>query len=329
MLNRKALLTFLILALLYSCTQTRLSLDDIEDPKDESILDILKKPNLKVLDIGNSYTDDATALLPLVVKHSGVTLNDVVLCKLVRGGASFMDWCNVHDNIDKKSYSFKRIIGDLEIPLSPEKSGAGDGSLMRRVLSEVEWDIIIIHQVSTYAPYYSLWNKLDSCGYLDTFLGIIKKYRPESEIGFLLVHSYWDQYKGNKEHSSLLRWQKIADSARQLQVDYGIRFIIPYGTAIENLRSSEVNNEYDLTRDGTHCGIGLCQYTAACCYYESLICPRTGVSCLGNTSRFNASQTKSEFPVISVTDNNARIAQVAAIMAIKDMTHCKAPDRND
>ena len=131
------------------------------------------------------------------------------------------------------------------------------------------------------------------------------------------------------EKSSYERWKLICSATKSLQEEYGIDFIIPYGTAIENLRSSSLNNEYDLTRDGLHLTYGLGRYTAACCYYESLIAPRSGISVLGNAARYDASQAaSSKYPSISVTDENALIAQKAAVLATKHMFECINPEKN-
>ena len=81
-----------------------------------------------------------------------------------------------------------------------------------------------------------------------------------------------------------------------------------------------------MTRDGTHCGYGLAEYTAACCYYESLIAPRCGISVVGNSARIDVSDKKSKYPPVNVTDKNAIIAQMAAYMATKDMYHCQNPE---
>ena len=63
-------------ACLISLGSCRSRIADPEMPEwdDASIEVVLKKPNLKVLDIGNSYTNDATALLPTVVKNSGADI---------------------------------------------------------------------------------------------------------------------------------------------------------------------------------------------------------------------------------------------------------------
>ena len=81
-----------------------------------------------------------------------------------------------------------------------------------------------------------------------------------------------------------------------------------------------------MTRDGTHCGYGLAQYTAACCYYESLIAPRCGISVLGNSARIDVSAKESMYPSVNVTDENALIAQEAAYLATKDMYLCQNPE---
>ena len=68
---------------LLSCTdKIEIPYDDISDPS--SIQHILKKPNLKVLDIGNSYSDGALALLPTVANNCKVDVKDMCLYKFIR-----------------------------------------------------------------------------------------------------------------------------------------------------------------------------------------------------------------------------------------------------
>ncbi|MBR4369130.1 MAG: DUF4886 domain-containing protein [Prevotella sp.] len=288
---------------------------------------VLKKAELRVLDIGNSYTTGATRLLPLIAKASKADLSTMCLYQCIRGGASFKNWVDIYnDNDTKTSYSITKVIGGLPANVQTGKGKVGDGKLFRDVLTHETWDLIIIHQYSLFAPYYSKWNTNSAAGYLDELISIIKKHQPNAELGFLLVHSYWSGYENNAEHSSYNRWQLIANSAKSFCEDYDVDFVIPYGTAIQNLRSSSLNNEYDLTSDGTHCGYGLAEYTAACCYYESLITPRCGISVIGNSARIDVSDKKSKYPSVNVTDENALIAQKAAYLATKDMYHCQNPE---
>ena len=289
---------------------------------------ILLKSNLKVLDIGNSYTNDATNLLPEIAAASCSDISDLCLYKATRSSGSFKNWYDIyHDQDNGTTYTISKVLGGIDANITTGNGEAGDGSLFREALENEKWDIIIIHQMSTYAPYYAEWNTTGKGGYLKELLAILKDKQPQAMIGFLLVHSYWDGHSGNKEKSSYLRWQLIANSVKRLCAEYGISFVIPYGTAVENLRSSSLNNEFDLTRDGTHCGFGLCRYTAACCYYESLIAPRSGISVLGNTARYDASKAEeTTYPSVSVTDENALIAQKAAILATENWYECVNPE---
>jgi len=289
---------------------------------------VLTKPTLKVLDIGNSYTTDATAMLRQVTEASGSDISNICLYKADRSGGSLKDWCNVYNDKDTKTYSISKVMGGLNANIKTGSGAIGDGTLFRDALSSEQWDLIIIHQVSSSAPYYSNWSGVNSDGSLQELLSIIKKHQPNAEIGFYIVHSYWTGYGANKERSSYERWKLIADGVKNVMKNYDIDFIIPYGTAVQNLRLTSLNNDYDLTRDGTHLGVGLCRYAAACCYYETLVAPRSGISVIGNTYRNSAKDLSvtSKYPIIEVTDNNADIAQKAATLAVLSPFECMNPE---
>ena len=288
----------------------------------DAVHPILGKPTLKVLDIGNSFTNDATDLLPLIVEASGSNVSNICLYKAVRSSASFKSWYDVYCDKDTAyTYKIEKVFGGLSANVSTGRGAKRDGSLFRKLLTDEQWDIIIIQ------PYYGLGNGTSREGYLNKFISVIKEHQPSAVIGFYIVHSLWDHHTRNKEGSSYERWKLICSSTKSLQEENGVDFIIPYGTAIENLRSSSLNNEYDLTRDGLHLAYGLGRYTAACCYYESLIAPRSGISVLGNSARYDASRSaSSKYPSISVTDDNALIAQKAAVMATNNMFTCSNPE---
>lgn len=317
---------------LWSCAADRLDPLEVDVPSQQPVgqstetIPFFRKDGLRILDIGNSYTDDATALLPLLVKEAKVNLKGMSLYKAVRGGASFKSWCDVYNDQDGSVYKVSRVVGDSDTKVPVGSGAKNDGNLFRRLVTEVKWDLIFIHQYSGYAPYYDEWKTEGSGGHLEELLTILKKHQPDAKIGFLLIHSYSSDFSGNKEKSSFERWKLISESVRKLCDEYGIEYVIPYGTAVQNLRSSSLNDEYDLTRDGTHCGEGLCRYAAACCYYESIIAPRTGISVLGNPARYAASSNPSFKSSIDVTDKNAGIAQRAAVLASKDWYKCSDPE---
>lgn len=75
---------------------------------------ILSNVQLRVLDIGNSYTNNATDLLPLIAKASKADLNTMCLYRCYRSGGSFRNWVDIYNDNDNgnnachgyKSYRF-------------------------------------------------------------------------------------------------------------------------------------------------------------------------------------------------------------------------------
>lgn len=124
----------------------------------------------------------------------------------------------------------------------------------------------------------------------------------------------------------------IADSYHQFCIDYGVDFIIPYGTAVQNIRQSLINTtEYGFSNDKLHLAPGIGQYVACAAYFETLITPRYGVSIMGNPYRVSISDSQrnsASYPdeLISVTDENAYLCQKSAVLAVHDMFNINNPD---
>lgn len=288
--------------------------------------DVLSRPNLKILILGNTYMFDGLFYLKDITENSGSDISDMCLYSVLRSDATFKDWVNVYNDVDVYTYAFAKQLGGISSKVAQGGGAAGDGSLLRNILKNDVWDLILIQPNSTQAPYYENWvedfNKLRT---------ILNNDQPNAKIGLILVHSYWDSYVHNTEKDSYARWQLIAESAKKLKENNDIDFILPYGTAVENLRKSSLNNDYDLTRDGTHLAYGLGRYVAGCCYYETLIAPRSGKSVLGDSKRtqIDTNSVTSSYPIIDVTDDNAPLAQIAAIQALRSPYTCENPEYAD
>jgi hypothetical protein len=288
---------------------------------------VLSKPNLKILILGNSYMYDGLSHLDALVNGSGSNISDMCIYRMLRSDASFKTWCDMYKDNDTNEYYFTKVLGGISSKVKQAAGSAGDGSLLREVLTSDEWDLILLQPSSKEATSYETWKDE---GYLEEFLDILKAKQPNAEIGIILIHSYWDNYVHNSEGSSYDRWQLIANAVKKLVSSHDINFVLPYGTAIENLRMSTLNNDYDLTRDGTQLAYGLGRYAASCCYYEALIAPRSGISVAGNPTRYNVPTTTSSlYPTIDVTDDNAYMAQRAAVLAMRDAYTCNNPDVPD
>ena len=282
----------------------------------------LKKDNLKILDIGNSYTQDAHTYLADILSAAGVEDN-FSLYKAVRGSASFDTWLDCYNDSDNASYSITHTAGKVLEGVAASGQ-ANDGSAFRNALTAVDWDIIIIHQVSNYSPYYYAMTANAFYGKLYEFVRLIKETNPQAVIGWLLVHSYAESNSQNIEGwTSEERWKRIADATKGI-VNLGIDFVIPYGTAVQNLRASSLNDASDFSSDGTHLATGLGDYVASCCYYQTLFAPRFGKSITGNSFRQTVDETISG--QMSITDTTAPVAQKAAMLATYDWYNINKPD---
>lgn len=273
----------------------------------------LKKNNLRILDIGNSYTIDATGYLPKICKAAGVE-KGFSLYWANRGSASFKSWVDIYYDRDVNQNTIRYCAGDSIEGVTSGTAEAGDGSLFREALKNGKWDLILIHQRSSYATNYDSWDGSTNAGYLKELIQIIRETNPQATIGFYLIHSFRSDYSGNTEKSSLERWKNIATATKKLCVNYGIDFVLPYGTAVQNLRATSLCDANEFSTDGTHLATGLGDYVAACCYWQTIFAPRTGISILGNT--FRTSQLNETVAgVKNITDETALIAQKAAILS--------------
>ena len=65
-------------------------------------------------------------------------------------------------------------------------------------------------------------------------------------------------------------YDAITASVGQLLADTSVEVVIPSGTAIQDLRATELCDSLDLTRDGYHLSLKAGRYTAACSWFQSL-----------------------------------------------------------
>lgn len=285
----------------------------------------LKKDNLRILDIGNSYTNDATHYLSDIIAAAGIAATGYSHYKAIRGAASFKTWVDCFNDEDTQTYTIGRVSGDVISEVEDGTGEIGDGALFRTALA-AGWDLILIHQVSTYANDYDAWQGQGAGGYLKELIRIIRASNPNAAIGFVLVHSYTGAYSSNTEGSSLLRWQNIALSAKKLVANYGVDFIIPYGTAVQNLRASSINvDKNDFSNDGTHLADGIGDYVAGACYFQMIYAPRFDKNIIGNTFR-KTDLDETQTGVLNIDNTTAPLAQKAAFAAAYDWYTINNPD---
>lgn len=273
---------------------------------------------LRILAIGNSFSDDGMEYLPLLLDNMGV--ENVEVARLYVGGCSLERHVTFYKQ-QKAPYQFyysatKRIKGErakTDIPLrAPEANlwQKTEGVSLVDALKWGEWDIVTMQQVSGLSGLYESYQP-----YLKELIEIVKEYQPEAKIAWQMTWAYsqnsqhgdFPRYERNQQKMLDAIYAAVGQMMREVEFDY----IIPSGTAVQSLRLSAVNNApLDMTRDGYHLDLGGGRYAAACVWYETLIKPFTHRSMVGNTLYTEQGNVK-------VTKDNAHYFHKAAKRAVK------------
>ncbi len=266
----------------------------------------LPTDTLRVLMIGNSFTDDATDYLYDIVLKSGINLNTCCIYKLTQGSTTLKNWEDNYKNDATKSII--RKAGNITMPIT--------NGTIQELLSQ-DWDVISLQQLSTQSATFSTFSP-----YLDNLISYIKTDCPNKQVS-LCWHMTWSLWSGYAENSPRGEegWKSIVATAQQMQTMYGIDILIPTGTAIQIARGTELNTVHSLTRDGRHLSYGVAKYIAACSVYQTLIAPIYGISIAGNRSRHTITNAEKEESYYkndyrNVTDTNAAACQSSAAQAV-------------
>ena len=214
---------------------------------------------MKVLSIGNSFSNDAHRYLHKVAKADGVDLKCV---NLYIGGCPLSRHF-INMNNDAKAYSF-------------EFNGESTGIMvtMKEAIQSDNWDYITLQQASHYSPSYDSYQP-----YLQELSKYIRYHAPKSK---LLLHQTW-AYEQGSEKLTNLNYANQEDMFRDLASAYsragnGVKIdgIIPAGQCLQNLLANGITKVH---RDTFHANFGVGRYAIALTWYGYL----TGNSVEGNS----------------------------------------------
>ncbi len=224
---------------------------------------------LRILAIGNSFSDDAMEYLPALLDNLGV--ENVSLARLYVAGCSLERHMKMYNN-DKAAYQYYRS----EAGCNRWAKAARNVSL-RQALADGVWDIVVMQQASGFSGRYESYEP-----YLDSLIAVVRRAQPHARLAW---HMTW-AYASGSTHPQFAdygsdrtqMYEEICGAVRQMlhEHPHTFRYLIPSGAVIESLRLSEVNNPpMDFTRDGYHMDFGAGRYALACTWYEVLIRPFT------------------------------------------------------
>lgn len=258
---------------------------------------------LRILAIGNSFSDDATQYLPDLLEAAGI--HNVILGRLYIGGCTLERHCREFKDNGHEYVYLKSTNNKWETIKKYKQGTFMDG------VGDERWDIITMQQGS---PKSGRWDSYDP--WLGTLIDIVRKNCPNPEAT-ILWHQTWAYASTytNRNFANYAYDQQYMFDSIQICVDkarkaYNIPIVIPSGPAVQLMRGTSLKTEKELTRDGFHMDYKYGRYLTACVWFESIIKPVFGVSVKGNS--FRNAGTDNE-----VTDKEAALMQKVAVKAVK------------
>lgn len=208
---------------------------------------------LKVLAIGNSFSQDALEHLYHIAADAGI--DEIVLANLYIGGATLAQhWQNARTGAPAYRYD-KNDNGTWRS--EPNRT------LLYGLLDE-DWDLITLQQASGYSGIAASYREEDVLRNLIEYVNA-HKTNPAAKLGW---HMTW-AYQADSTHASFPnygrdQWRMYAAIVNAVRTEVlptgAFSVLIPSGTAIQNVRTSFIGDT--LTRDGYHLSYNLGRYIA-------------------------------------------------------------------
>jgi hypothetical protein len=233
----KKIILFLTMLL---CSITLLSCND--DKGGETVDKGISKDSVKILAIGNSFSDNAMNYLYPILEAFGA--KEIKLGNMYIGGCSVdRHYTNLANQ--SKSYTYRKNTTGTFINTN--------GVALNTALVDEEWDFITFQQASDFSGILSSYNETQ----LNDLTSWAKAgaLNPDVKIGW---HMTW-AYQGNSTHAAFPKYNKdqmfmyqqiVACVQQQIDANENFDFIIPAGTAVQNARTSYTGDT--LTADGYH-----------------------------------------------------------------------------
>lgn len=216
---------------------------------------------MKILSIGNSFSDDAQRYLREIALGEGVEIETLNLCI---GGCSLERHAN-NIKSGERAYLFHHN-GDLNCE---DLVTIDEGLAMR------EWDIVTLQQVSTGSfkedSYYP---------YINEITDYVRAKLPNAKIYIHMTWAYeWGcprSFEITDGKGSEFMLEGLRHAYKRAKAEIGAEGIIPSGELMELLRQRGVSEIY---RDSFHAGYGLARYAIGLLWFKLF----TGRSVLNNS----------------------------------------------
>ena len=237
---------------------------------------------MKVLAIGNSFSEDATRYLHQIAEADGESLKVV---NLYIGGCSLQrHYYNIFNDVRDYDFQYNGEVTGIKVSI-------------KEALQSDAWDVVTLQQVSSQSFDYATYQP-----YLNELAEYVRFYTPRAKLH---IHQTWAYEQGSEKLEQVGfsdqndMFSGLEAAYRKAAEDINAEKIIPSGQAFRNLLSSGIKT---IHRDTFHASYGLGRYTLALTWYEAL----TGKSCIGNLFRkFDEEISEEEIKIAQACAHNA------------------------
>ena len=206
---------------------------------------------MKILAIGNSFSQDATRYIREIAKSNGDKIKVVNL--YISGCPLYRHYINILDN--NETYNVQIDGENTNFMTSIQKALASDN-----------WDVVTLQQSSPESGYFEMYEP-----YLNLITDTVKLYSPESKI---YVHQTWAyndkspklQKVGFNSHNEM--FEKVKDAYDKMFDYIKADGLIPSGELIKKLTDAGIENTH---RDGHHLSRGVSRYAVGLLWYGLLM----------------------------------------------------------
>ena len=206
--------------------------------------------SIKILAIGNSFSDDALEYLYPMLEQAGY--GTIKLGNLYIGGCTLQTHAS---NIASGSKAYDYRVNTDGRWVTTSKYSSVDA------IKSEDWDYISMQQASGSSGVSSTYDP-----YLNNLIVKVKELCPKAT---LIWHMTW-AYQGNSSHSEFPKYNRdqmtmynaiVSTVKEKVLTREEIKMVIPDGTTIQNLRTSLFGD--NLTRDGYHLSYDVGRFAAA------------------------------------------------------------------
>lgn len=184
---------------------------------------------LKILFIGNSFSSDAAMYLPAHLKNIAPEINLTIGIGVV-GGCTLQMHYNYSQNNQSVYYYHKSVGGDKWTTIS--------GKTLQEVITQDEWDIISFQQQSASSRDYATYQP-----YLNNLVNWVYGLRKNVRLAWLFTPPLPTGGIGMPSGmTSNQFFQDMTVAVSKVMNETAIEFLFPCGTAIQNARTTALNN---------------------------------------------------------------------------------------